>query len=105
MARPLAISQAAHKTLKAVGEDIEKLAFNKAVARIYELINVLQPPLDAGRRRNGGCRRMAARCAQALEFLVAMIAPMMPHLAEECWAALGGKGLVAERPGRPSIRR
>jgi leucyl-tRNA synthetase len=27
-----------------------------------------------------------------------MIAPMMPHLAEECWAALGGKGLVAERP-------
>jgi leucyl-tRNA synthetase len=22
---------------------------------------------------------------------------MMPHLAEECWAAIGGKGLVAER--------
>jgi leucyl-tRNA synthetase len=27
-----------------------------------------------------------------------MIAPMMPHLAEECWAALGGAGLAAERP-------
>jgi leucyl-tRNA synthetase len=27
-----------------------------------------------------------------------MIAPMMPHLAEECWAALGGQGLVAEQP-------
>jgi leucyl-tRNA synthetase len=27
-----------------------------------------------------------------------MIAPMMPHLAEECWSALGGKGFVAARP-------
>ena len=27
-----------------------------------------------------------------------MIAPMMPHLAEECWAALGGNGMIAERP-------
>ena len=30
--------------------------------------------------------------------LVVLIAPMMPHLAEECWAALGGDGLVADRP-------
>ena len=29
--------------------------------------------------------------------LPVLIAPMMPHLAEECWAALGGEGLVAER--------
>ena len=27
-----------------------------------------------------------------------MIAPMMPHLAEECWKALGGEGFVANRP-------
>jgi leucyl-tRNA synthetase len=27
-----------------------------------------------------------------------MIAPMMPHLAEECWAALGGTGFVAQQP-------
>src|SRR5690606_3088841 len=33
----LAISQAAHKTLKAVQDDYDKLAFNRAVARIYEL--------------------------------------------------------------------
>jgi leucyl-tRNA synthetase len=26
-----------------------------------------------------------------------MVAPMMPHLAEECWATLGGKGFVAEQ--------
>ena len=38
------------------------------------------------------------RCARRVEILVQLIAPMMPHLAEECWAALGGDGLVAERP-------
>src|SRR5690606_1817518 len=35
---------------------------------------------------------------QALDFLTVMIAPMMPHLAEECWAALGGENLAAEQP-------
>jgi leucyl-tRNA synthetase len=91
------LSRAAHKLLKAVGEDIGRLHFNKAVARIYELTNLLSPQVAAlvGGRRDGG-RDSAVR--QGLEFLVAMIAPMMPHLAEECWAALGGAGLAAERP-------
>ncbi|MBN9010027.1 MAG: class I tRNA ligase family protein, partial [Rhizobiales bacterium] len=35
---------------------------------------------------------------EALELLIRMMAPMMPHLAEECWAILGGKGLVATLP-------
>ena len=30
--------------------------------------------------------------------LIVLIAPMMPHLAEECFAALGGSGLVADKP-------
>jgi leucyl-tRNA synthetase len=33
-----------------------------------------------------------------MEFFIAMMAPMMPHLAEECWQALGGGGLAAEQP-------
>jgi leucyl-tRNA synthetase len=86
------VSRAAHKILKAVGEDIERLHFNKAVARLYELANVLSPQVavvnDGGGERAGAVR-------QALEFLIIMIAPMMPHLAEESWQALGGKGLVA----------
>jgi len=89
-----AVSKAAHKILKAVGEDIGKLAFNKAVARIYELSNVLQPHL-AGAAGADAAMRGALR--EATEFLIAMIAPMMPHLAEECWQAIGGSGLVAER--------
>ena len=92
-----AISKAAHKTVKAVGEEIDKLGFNKAVARIYELTNTLQGPL-AEAAAGKASPAMAAALRQALDMLVVMIAPMMPHLAEECFAALGGKGLVADRP-------
>jgi leucyl-tRNA synthetase len=89
-----AISKAVHKTLKAVGEDIERLSFNKAVAHIYELTNELSGPLGAIESAPSG-ERSALR--EGIEVLVTMVAPMMPHLAEECWAAIGGAGLVAER--------
>ena len=39
-----------------------------------------------------------AALREGLEALARMIAPMMPHLAEECWAALGGEGLAANQP-------
>ena len=42
---------------------------------------------------------------EAVEILVRLFPPMMPHLAEECWAALGHKTLVADAsPGRSSSR-
>ncbi|MBO6901044.1 MAG: leucine--tRNA ligase [Rhizobiaceae bacterium] len=92
----VALSRAAHKTLKAVGEDIEKLGFNRAVARLYELANTMQPLLaQAANGKTDAATNAALR--QALEFFVAMIAPMMPHLAEECWVALGGQGMAAEQ--------
>src|SRR5690606_21284063 len=83
------ISKAAHKAVKAVGEEIERLGFNKAVARIYELTNVLQTPISdiaAGK----ASPEMKAAVREALDMLIVLIAPMMPHLAEECFAALGG---------------
>ena len=78
----LALRRAAHKALAALTDDIEHLRFNRAVARIYELANAVSgfvPANDAG--------KWAKR--EALEFMVLAAAPMMPHLAEECWAALG----------------
>jgi len=90
-----AVSRAAHKAVKAVGEDIERLGFNKAVARLYELTNALSP-LVAGAAAADAASKAALR--DALEALVGMIAPMMPHLAEECWVQLGGTSLVANRP-------
>jgi len=92
-----AISKAAHKTVKAVGEEIERLGFNKAVARIYELANALQSPLaDIAAGKASPDVKSAAR--EALDMLVVLIAPMMPHLAEECFATLGGTGMVANKP-------
>lgn len=89
------ISKAAHRTLKAVAGDIEKLTFNRAVAHLYELVNIMSPALQAVNKADAD---MKAALRQALDFFIAMIAPMMPHLAEECHAALGGEKLVANLP-------
>ncbi|MQB11321.1 leucine--tRNA ligase [Agrobacterium sp. ICMP 6402] len=93
----LVASKAAHKTLKAVQDDLDKLAFNKAIARIYELVNALAGPLaDVAAGGKSDDVRAAAR--DAVEILIRIIAPMTPHLAEECWSALGNEGLVAQTP-------
>ena len=97
MGEAAAISKAAHKTVKAVGEDIDKLSFNKAVARIYELVNTIQTPASA-LAQGGQDKAIASALREAFDMLTVMIAPMMPHLAEECWKALGGEGFVANRP-------
>ncbi|MCO6188015.1 leucine--tRNA ligase [Rhizobium sp. L1K21] len=91
----LAVSQAAHKTLKAVGEDFDKLAFNKAVARIYELLNALAAPLTKVAEGKADEAYVAA-VRDASCILVQIIAPIMPHLAEECWNLIGTGGLVAK---------
>jgi leucyl-tRNA synthetase len=89
-AAALDLRKQAHRALKAVGEGIESLRFNVAVARIYELVNAVaaaQPKL-AG----------TAAFRESVDILVQMMAPMMPHLAEECWATLGHNDLVSTRP-------
>ncbi|MDI7863059.1 leucine--tRNA ligase [Rhizobiaceae bacterium n13] len=90
----IAVSQAAHKTLKAVQGDYDKLAFNKAVARIYELVNTLAAPLATVAAGKADTAYIAA-VRNAVEILVQLVAPMTPHLAEECWSLLGNDGLVA----------
>jgi leucyl-tRNA synthetase len=90
----LAIRKAAHRALAAVGDSIEGLRFNVAVAKIYEFANALQAMLAEARGKPG----LAPALREAAEIFVQLLAPMMPHLAEECWAALGAEGLVAEAP-------
>ena len=96
----LAVSQAAHRTLKAVQGDFDKLAFNKAVARIYEFVNTLAAPLQAVAAGKADAA-MTAALRNAVEILIQIIAPMTPHLAEECWSVLGNKGLVAHTDWPP----
>jgi leucyl-tRNA synthetase len=118
----LTLRKAAHRALSRVTDDIEKLHFNVCVAYIYEFANVLNTIIgDIGAQTgapNGGQTagkpgpeaagaappdlRWALR--EAVNILVQLFHPMMPHLAEECWALLGHKTLVAQAPW-PALER
>jgi len=81
-----------HRTIAAVTEAMDTFAFNLAVARIYELAGALAgaTPTDPA--------QLGARF-QAMETIARLVAPMMPHLAEEVFATLRpGEGLVAQQP-------
>ncbi|MHB1102534.1 MAG: leucine--tRNA ligase [Devosia sp.] len=89
-----------HRAVSRVAEDIEGLRFNRAVAQIYELANSIAR-LTNEEARNGAVFGTAAHVMalrEAVERLIQLIAPMMPHLAETCWVALGKEGLVADAP-------
>ncbi len=110
----LALRKAAHRALANVTADIEKLHFNVCVAHIYEFANSLNgvigdmgselgPEMESEDGAQTAAQsdgvwppdfRWAIR--EAVNILVQLFAPMMPHLAEECWAALGHDTLVAQ---------
>jgi leucyl-tRNA synthetase len=99
-AQAIALRKAAHGALARVSEDIEKLRFNRCVAHIYEFTNVLQATLaDAG---GAPAPDLAWAVHEAAEILVQLFHPMMPHLAEECWSALGYRSLLAVQ-GWPEV--
>jgi leucyl-tRNA synthetase len=85
------LRRAAHKTVAGLSADIEAFHFNKAVARLYELANVI-----GGAQPKDEAHKWALR--EALEIFVRLIGPMTPHLAEEMWQALGHRTLLAEEP-------
>ncbi|MEG9860958.1 MAG: leucine--tRNA ligase [Parvularculales bacterium] len=83
--------RAVHRIVAAVTDELERLRFNRAVAHIYELVNDV-----AGFQEQGAGAAWVRR--EALEFLVKITAPAMPHLAESAWRALGHDTLVALLP-------
>jgi leucyl-tRNA synthetase len=86
------LRRAAHKALDGVARNIEALRFNVAVAQIYEYSNALSLALTKTSQGLDWALREAG------ELLVQMIGPMMPHLAEECWARLGYNTVLANQP-------
>ncbi len=86
------LRRATHKALDSVARDIEALRFNVAVAHIHEFANALAASIG----KTGEGHAWALR--EAGERLIQMIGPMMPHLAEECWARLGYNTLLANSP-------
>jgi leucyl-tRNA synthetase len=94
--KALALRKVAHRTLAKVTDAIEKLHFNVAVAHIYEFANALQASFTEIESEKEITPDYAWAVREASDTLVCLFNPMMPHLAEECWAALGHKALVAE---------
>jgi leucyl-tRNA synthetase len=92
----LALRKSAHRALARVSEDIERLRFNVAIAQIYEFANTFGASLGSIETEPTADYRWAVR--EAADILVALFHPMMPHLAEECWAFLGHTAPVAVQP-------
>ena len=79
-----ALRRKLHRTIAAVGEAIEGLQFNKAVAQLYELTTAIEKS------------KPSATWHEAVRALILLAAPAAPHLAEESWAALGESDLIAD---------
>jgi leucyl-tRNA synthetase len=92
-----AIRRAVHSSVLKIEEDIERLRFNRAIAQVHDLANKLGAAVGAVDSEDLA-PDMRAAFREAAEILVLLFAPMMPHLAEECWSRLGHKRLVAEAP-------
>jgi leucyl-tRNA synthetase len=88
-----ALRRATHKLTRQVTEAIDTFRFNSGIARLYEFLNLLKANPAAG----ATAAVLAAR-REALSAFARLIAPFTPHLAEECWARVGGQGMVAMAP-------
>ncbi len=86
-----ALRRAVHRTIRDVSDGIEGFAFNRAIAKLYELTNTLS-------RATGVEPDMIEARVYALRVMAQLMQPMTPHLAEEMWDALGGAGLVCRAP-------
>ncbi len=88
-----ALRRATHKLVKQVTEAIDTFRFNSGIARLYEFLNLLK----ANPAEKASPALLAAR-REALSAFSRLIAPFTPHLAEECWARIGGEGMVTTAP-------
>lgn len=80
----LAQNQILHRTIFAVSRDTDRLEFNTAIARMMEFVNYFT--------------KETTRPRSVLERFVLLLAPYVPHLAEELWSALGHPNTLAYEP-------
>lgn len=83
-----ALRRATHKTVHAIDKAIEEFRFNSAIASVHEWVSTLK------KAEQGGDELSHARLEGA-SMLARCLVPFMPHLAEECWAMIGGEGLCS----------
>ncbi|MAQ36872.1 MAG: leucine--tRNA ligase [Thioclava sp.] len=82
-AEDTALLKATHKAIDEVTKSIEGFTFNKAVATLYGLTNTMSKSTAGAETKR-----------DAMKLMAQLLAPMVPHLAEEVWSMLGGEGFV-----------
>jgi leucyl-tRNA synthetase len=84
-----------HQTIKKVTEDLaERFHFNTAISAVMELVNQLY---QFNPRELPGPQAWSA-LREALEAVILLLSPMVPHLCEELWRELGGSGTIIQKP-------
>ncbi|MCF6322418.1 MAG: leucine--tRNA ligase [Rhizobiaceae bacterium] len=86
------LTRSAHQALDNVGKMISSLRFNNAVAQIYTLLNDIEKSANSAKPQD------YSAIIDATNIIIQLFAPMMPHLAEECWSRMGNDGLVSQAP-------
>jgi leucyl-tRNA synthetase len=100
----LKLRKATHRALANITDALDKLHFNVCIAYIYEFANALSEAIGGIENTDALTPDFRWAAQEAADVMVQLFNPMMPHLAEECWAALGHKDLVAQAPW-PQVER
>jgi leucyl-tRNA synthetase len=85
-----------HQTIKKVTIDIEdRFHFNTAISAVMELVNELNKYLNSGQDQGDLAWSVVREAAEAT---VVLLAPVVPHITEECWRMLGHEASLLNEP-------
>ncbi|HPS93354.1 MAG TPA: class I tRNA ligase family protein, partial [Deltaproteobacteria bacterium] len=88
------IQRKTHQTIRKVTEDIDRrFRFNTAIAAMMELVNELYKAKDRARDESE-----VGVIKKALEYLLIMLSPFVPHISDELWEVMGGSGMLLLHP-------
>ncbi|HEX7125366.1 MAG TPA: leucine--tRNA ligase [Thermodesulfobacteriota bacterium] len=82
-----ALRRKTHATIKKVTEDLDGFRFNTAIAAVMELVNAIY----LAREAHGTAGAAGAVLREAIVAVVRMLAPFVPHVADELWERMGGR--------------
>ena len=87
------LRQKTHQTIVKVTKDIENFRFNTAIAALMELVNKMyevSQKIPVNQHSNAIC--------EAVEYLILLLAPITPHIADEMWQGIGNDGFLYRYP-------
>ncbi len=91
----LSLRTLTHRTIKKVTEEIEdRMHFNTAIAALMEFYNGISEKEKELRKIESG----KAALKEALLSMLHLLSPFVPHITEEIWSKVGGKGFISKAP-------